>query len=734
MVQPATSSPQPTLDTIEVIPEPMASNQSSLLWRRLGAWSAEMGLILASGLLPFGLGLAVANQSRQVPLNPVLDQVQPALARVVGQPKYQLRQTVSPLTNLLWSVALLAPVAVLGRHIHQLAKTGQSFPKRWLQLRLMPFQGEALTYRQVLLREGGRWGGPLLLAGGLGLASGAGLPGLWLPLTLGLCGLGSGATSLLNGDRRAWYDRLAGTWVFGTRPDDVAQTYAVNPADIFDLSSVLSPDQVLLLNGESGNAADAQEAVVFTDAGGGLTTLVLMPAVSPSPLARLRLGFGSRVAGGALLLGGLVVGTQMLTQHQLTRQVTAIQSDEQFLAFVKTLLETPAGSAKHQAAILALAQVDDPRTANYLADLLTQVSDPATLATLEQALVSQGLSGLPRLQQLNQSLRTDLLLSQDRAATDSLRQRQRTVQAAIAKLLLLHSGQLTGLSFDKIDLSADGSGLFQLYLPALKAAGTEWRSAVLAQANFASAEFFAAGPDGQSGTYDDQVSDFSGADLKEANLSSANLRAAQLVNTSLLRADLTQSTLTQANLTRSNLTGARLIGINLSEAQLPDSNLVGADLTRATLIEANLAGARLSRVEAADSRWEAADLSRTEWVDANLTQTDFSRANLNFANLQGANLRHSNLSGAQLRQASLQNADLTGVSLSGANLTGVDFQDARFSDRAASASESFISQAPQVEDSDQLRGVDFSRAVNLDTRQLTYICAQGGLHPACQPR
>ncbi|MEO1591586.1 MAG: RDD family protein, partial [Cyanobacteria bacterium J06632_22] len=196
---PVDSTVDPTIDLVAAGPMP------ALRLRRLGAWVAEAGLVALSGLLPFGLGLAATRTSMAtVPLNPLLTTVQHRTAETLQLPKSDLKSAVPPLTNLLWTVGLLAPIGVSGWQLLRLQRTGQTLPKAWLRLRVVYPQADmpSLPWQTVIVRESARWGLPLALTYGVGLASGVAL-GSWVPVVAGLGYLGWGLTGLR--DRTPWY-------------------------------------------------------------------------------------------------------------------------------------------------------------------------------------------------------------------------------------------------------------------------------------------------------------------------------------------------------------------------------------------------------------------------------------------------------------------------------------------------------------------------------------------------
>lgn len=89
-------------------------------------------------------------------------------------------------------------------------------------------------------------------------------------------------------------------------------------------------------------------------------------------------------------------------------------------------------------------------------------------------------------------------------------------------------------------------------------------------------------------------SDFSGANLLNANLSESNLTEASFVGTNLAFADLSASNLSNVDMTGANLTGASLVTSNLTGAIFTDANLSGANLSNSTLSGVNFEGANLT--------------------------------------------------------------------------------------------------------------------------------------------
>lgn len=129
--------------------------------RRLAAWAAEVTLVVVSGLVPFSIGAYLNSRTdmNRVPLNPLLVVTEREIARPLALPvSYGTRNVAWP-TNFLWTVAILAPLAVSGWQLHLLAKTGSTIPKRNFGIRVIDEKGNPPGIVAVLVREGiGRWG------------------------------------------------------------------------------------------------------------------------------------------------------------------------------------------------------------------------------------------------------------------------------------------------------------------------------------------------------------------------------------------------------------------------------------------------------------------------------------------------------------------------------------------------------------------------------------------------
>ncbi|MBW4484724.1 MAG: pentapeptide repeat-containing protein [Tildeniella torsiva UHER 1998/13D] len=692
----------------------------SLSLRRLAAWGLEVGLLVSTVALPWGLGEVVRRSSATavVPLTPAVAGVQRALARPLGLSRQRLVTDVPLLTNVLWFSTLVLPTALVASQLYSLASRGKTWPKAWLGLQVVAIDRSVPGIQTTLVREVGRWGVPVVAAYGLWLGSGA-FPSLpWLGGLAIACGLGAGAIGQTSRSRLTWYDSLAGTRVVLLRGGQVPIRYLPG-ADGHSHPSFREGDSALLATPLEG---------LTTEEYGGLTAIVLSPAEAAAVLGpqgwRRHLPVLWALAGVALL-GGLWLDRRLPPVGQ--------EKDALFLALVENLSRNATSFSDRQAAALALASSQDARAIPLLVDMLAQSGDPDLLNTLQQALVTLGPPAVLHLQQLNLALANDLIaLPPEQRLIPQLR--QRTVKRTLNKILVLHSGNL-----NQVDLSGTNLGYviespdaFTLMLEQQHLAGIVWRNGMLFGARFRKAKFFDPGADGRPDTFDDWITDFSGSDLTETSFVAAHLRHAVFRNTSLLRANLSNSLAAYADFSGANASSAWLIAADVSHGNFNGTSLVGADLTDANLSQATLVNARLRQAYLAGATLVSANLTQADLTDANLKEADLTAANLRQANLSNGGLQGANLTHANLEGANLEGANLEGTVLARANLAEVNLAGARFFTAERSPNDAFVTAIAAPETTAVLEGVDFSKTLNLEGEQLEYVCRQGGLHPACR--
>lgn len=720
MAQTSHSKPISAQVSADRVPGRMRTSRS-LAWRRLAAWGLELGLLVGSVALPWSLGEAVRSRPvvETVPLNPGVVGLQNAIARPLGLPRQRLVAEVPPLTNVLWFSALVLPVAVASNQIYGLATRGKTLPKAWVGLQVVAIERSVPGMRAAIVREMGRWGVPAAGAYGIWLASGA-FPSLpWLAGLALIGGIGAAVWGH-QPSHRAWYDRLAGTRVVVLRGGVLPVRHSPDSDDDDSCEA-----KVLAL--PSGPLLG-----LTTEEYGGLTAIVLSPEESAQVLGLKGWQQHLPVIGGVLAGVVVLAGVGVLW---LDRRLPAASDnkDALFLALVENLSRNATSFSDRQAAALALASTEDPRAVPLLVDMLAQTDDPRLLDTLQQALVTLGPPAIPPIQRLNLALANDLLaLPLDQQLIPQLR--QRTVKRTLAKILVLHNGNL-----NQVDLSGTNLGYiiespdaFTLVLEQQNLAGVVWRNAVLSGARFRKAKFFDPGADGRRDTFDDWITDFSGSDLTEVSLVAAQLRHTIFRNTSLLRANLSNSIAPYADFSGANASSAWFIAADIRNGIFDGTGLVGADFTDANLSQASLIEARLRQATLTAANLAEADLTGADLSEANLSEADLSAANLRQTNLSYSRLRGANLSGANLGQANLEGANLEGIVLSGANLAGANFAGAQLSPSAPMPGDGFVATVAEPDTSSALTGVDFSKAVNLQADQLDYVCGQGGIHPACR--
>lgn len=685
----------------------------SLVTRRFAAWAVEVSLIITSGLVPFAMGVYAEARlpGEQVPLNSVLAVTEQAIARTLALPMAESNRKVAPLTNFFWSAALVAPLVLTSWQFLLLAKTGSTLPKRWFGVRLVTAAGKAPGMRRILVREAvGCWGLPLALAYLLWLYSSA-FPNLSILAGLSwLMVLGEGMSARFHRQRRCLHDRLAGTYVV-------------------DANRSLAPF-IEALSGARGQLVKRTKS--YPTRRSRRRSLWSWMRQHPN----LTLLLVALVSMSAVL--GTLVGTQVYIQSQANQRELRQHKSEQFLTLMTQLnANSPATLKDRQRAILALGTLDDPQALQLLVDLLGQETAGGLLDAIQQALVSNGPKALPYLQRLNQ-LFSNELESLRYTSTPQERElrtkRLQITQRAIAKIILIYSGKVHEFALDRTDLGQTiaESATFTLVLDKIDLSGIQLRAANLNKASFRGSRLRSAGEDGRWDTFDDWIADLSDAQMKEAKLTGANLSRVLMNRANLSRATLNQANLSGANLSGANLSSTQLIGANMRGAVLANASLTGADLGEANLSQANLYAARLVRVSALGIQLQLANLTESDWQGADLSGADLSRANLRNADFSTTRLTGANFRNAQLENVNLRNSDLSLADLQGANLAGADLQGAIFvRSKLPQADTQFIQTPANDSQFTLVEGVDFTKVKNLDTKQLAYICTQGGRHPRC---
>lgn len=688
---------------------PEKSHSLSLVTRRFAAWAAEITLVAASGLIPFGLGVYANSKSdlNRVPLNPLLVVTERAIARPLALPvSYGIRNVAWP-TNILWSLAIFAPVTLSTWQLYLLARTGSTIPKRRLGVRVVNEQGKAPGFGAVILREGvGRWTVPLSVAYLLWRYS-LGFPNLTLFAALALLAIAAESMGLSSKQgRRSFHDIVAGTYtVDANRP---------------------LPNS---LTTENAGAEDSSTE----DEGDYSQIHPLLAKIRQNPnLTMIAVALVSMTAVLATL-----VGTQIYIQTQETQRKSQQINSQQFLELIKQLNPNSTASVEERrTAILAMGTINDPQAIQFLTDLLVKEPNPTLVDTVQQALVHVGLNAIPELKNQNQFLAGELA-SADKNAIADLELRQKRLQLnqkAINKILAVYSGKNHGIDMSSTQLGSTGAEanpLFNLVLDNIDLSGIKFKSANLNQGSFRGSRFRSVGEDGRWDTYDDVVADLSQVQMKQANFTDAILSRVTMNRSDLSRATLNRANLSDARLIGANLSSTQLVGADLRGAVLENASLTGADLGDAKLNEADLYGARLGRVTAIGTQLAYANLTKTDWQSSDLSGADLEHANLSNANLTATRLTGAVLRSAQMQNANFQNADLSLVDLRGANVAGADFRGTILSPSKQDPADEFVQTPSKGSVSAVVQGVDFSQAKNLDSKQLAYICTQGGIHPRC---
>lgn len=705
--------------------EKAKSRPLPMVTRRFAAWTVEVSLIALSGLIPYSLGLAAKSEptGEQVTLNPVVTVTTDAIATTLALPASDSNnKLVTPLTNLFWSAAIVAPLLLTAWQLYLLSKTGSTPPKRWFRVRVLTSTGTVPGLSRILIREGiGSWGIPLSIAYILWRFSAFPHLGVLAGLSC-LMVLGEGITARFDRQRRCWHDLIAGTYVV-----DANRTFT--PLPIRVKAKVVQPVRQKQSYAWTGQPMAKSAAMAAPSTAKGW--LIWWKWMRKNPTITLLL---LSLSGLATVLGTLV-GTQVYIQNQKNQRQLEQNKSEQFLSLVKQLEANPTSLDERTRAILALGTIQDPQVLQLLVDLLGQETQGQIVNAVQQTLVSTGPKALPYLHNLNQLLSNEIAAGRyiDKPAQLAVRTQQlQATQQAIAKILTIYSGKLAAIDLSRTNLgSTFTNAAFNLNLDQVNLAGIVLRGANLNTGSLPGSSWRGKGEDGHWDTSDDVIADLTDAQMKAANLTGANLSRVPMNRINLVRANLNSANLAHASLNDANLSSTQLVGANLQDAILTNASLTGANLGAANLSHANLYTARLSRVSALDTKLQSANLIKSDWQGADLSGADLSSTNLSNADLSATRLSSTNLRQAQMQYINLQNADLRLADLRGANLAGADLQGAILFSAKSSQSDQFIAAPPEYTESALVKGVDFSKVKNLDPKQIAYICTQGGFHPRC---
>ncbi len=711
--------------------------------RRGAAVVLELSLLAASALVPYTIGWYAKEQLQvePVPLNPMVAATEEAIAKTLAYPISRLNRQVPPLTNLFWCGAIAMPIVVSSWQLYLLGKTGQTTPKRWFGIRVINPSGAPPGLIRVFLREVvGRWGFPLGTAYLLWRYTGA-FPDFGILVGLvGFMLLAESGSALFHSRRRTLHDRFSGTYC-------LAGNKFLPYSQSFDNLSSSGNNQSVILEVENGWNSSEVESNNGQNYIPKVTTILLTAPTPQAPQKNLWWWMRQKPGLTLLILSfagmmsvfGTFVVTQIYIQSQVNQRDLKQQNNQVFLALVKQLgSKSGTATEERQGAILAIARIDDSRAVYFLVDLLGQEKTPSLIDTIGAALVGKGAEALPPLRHLNQSLANDreTLLNQGTPEEQKLvAWRQRAVNRAIAKIITIYRDRIHQADLSRINLDEvkQGSVIFKPIFDNIDLSGINFRSASLTKISLTNSRFYGSGEDGRFGTFDDWIADLSGADLKEADLTGSILKKVLMNRTNLIGATLNRANLSDSYLIGANLSSAELITADLSRAILENASLTGAKLGEAKFNLSNLRGANLGEAKAVRSNFTFANLTESNWQGADLSGANLSNAKLRDADLSYTKLVGANLSKANLQNAKLHKANLSMVDLRGANLAGTDFIGATFAPPTPLNTNEFIKKQPTaIVSGAKLQGVDFTKAKNLDSEQIQYICTHGGVHSECR--
>lgn len=692
--------------------QPRRTNPLSLSSRRVAAWVAEITLCAVSGLVPFGIGAYTNTKTNmeRVPLNPVLVAAERTIAYPLALPVSYGTRNVAWSTNFLWTIAILAPLSLSCWQWYLLAKTGSTTSKRLFGIKVVTEKNQPPGFRAVLLREGSRFALPISVAYMLWRYTFL-FPNLAFFAVLALLmslAEAMGFPMLRQG--RSIHDR-------------VADTYTVDATIPFNPSLLRRRNKS---KWGQGDEEAAIESIVVTPQDQEKGSLWVWMRQNPSLTL---LGVALLSMAGVLIT---LVGTQIYIQTKENQKAVITSKSKQFLALEQQYYAN--SGVNKQNTVVALGTLRDTQATIFLAGLLVKENDPNLLKSIQQALVSTGLQAIPELKRMNLLLERELdSLSSNQTRERQIREKSLYAnQQAINNILSVYNGKTNGIDLSRIKLSQNDSTKnsgSNLALDKVDLWGIDFKYANLDKASFSGSRFRGPGEDGRWDTYDDWITDFSQAQLKQADLSGANLSRVLMVRTNLSRSNLNKANLSAARLVGANLSSATLAKADLRNAVLENASLTGADLGEAKLNDADLYGARLGRVVAIGTQLSNANLIKTEWQEADLSSAYLDRANLSNANLSATRLTGAILRSSNLQNANLRNADLSLADLRGANLAGADFQGTILSPRQQNPpADKFVETPTTGIQSAVITGVDFSQVKNLDDNQKAYICTEGGFH------
>lgn len=686
-----------------------------MVTRRFAAWTVEVSLVALCGLIPYSLGLAAKSEptGQQVTLNPVVTVTTDAIATTLALPPSDNNdKLVTPLTNLFWSAAVVAPLLVTSWQLYLLSKTGSTLPKRWFRVRVVTSNGTVPGWKRVLIREGiGSWGLPLSIAYILWRSSAFPHLGVLAGLSC-LMVLAEGITARFDRQRRCWHDLIAGTHVV-----DANRTFT--PLPIRVKAKVVQPvrQKPYAWNQPQSRLKNATPSTSWWWKWMRRNPTIALLVVSLSSLATVL---------------GTLIGTQVYIQSQKNHRQVEQNKSEQFLSLIRQLDAKPNSLDDRQRAILALGTIQDPQVVQLLVDLLGQETKGEIVRTVQQALVSTGFKALPYLHHLNQLLSNEIAAGRytDKPAQLAIRKQQlQATQQAIAKILTIYSGKLPAFDLSRTNLGSTAA--FHLEMNRVNLAGIDFRGAFLNSASLPGSSWRSKGEDGHWDTSDDAIANLTDVQMKAANLTGAYLSRVPMNRINLMRSTLNSANLTHVSLNDANLSSAQLVGANLQDAILTNASLTGANLGIANLSRANLYTARLSRVSALGTKLQSANLIKSDWQGADLSGADLSSSNLSDADLSATRLSSTNLRQAQMQNVNLRNADLKLADLRGANLAGADLQGAILFSARSQRGDRFIAAPEEYTESALVKSVDFSKVKNLAPNQIAYVCTAGGIHPRC---
>ncbi|MGJ8527184.1 pentapeptide repeat-containing protein [Maritalea sp.] len=139
--------------------------------------------------------------------------------------------------------------------------------------------------------------------------------------------------------------------------------------------------------------------------------------------------------------------------------------------------------------------------------------------------------------------------------------------------------------------------------------------------------------------------------------------------------DFSYAEMREAQFSNCNLSSARFVGADLFDISIKDSKANGADFGEATFTRTYGRAQRVTRANLIATIFDDANMPSIDFGDCNLSRSSFCHADLSSCIFLNADMSGCDLTSAQLRRSNFDRADLRGARLEGfmlGELSGYD--------------------------------------------------------------